>query len=704
MKKLYSPSLSEQIFAPATQQMLQIQKRSSGKQNLSANRERKHKSINGIRSEQGEQVRLGTIIGMIRGNTSNKRPREQSVQWLDNEISFPSTLGCQLVDSRIILKALIEGFQVRRIYVDEGSSSEVMYKHCLRNLGAETRAKLKESSTLLVGCFGEVSYPIGTVNLNVTMGESERLRTIPMEFVVVKSHSPYNVILGRTVLRSLGVIESLMGFKYKCFLDAYKGYQQIQMTKKDKEKTSFYTDEGVFCYMKMPFGLKNARATYQRLVDTIFEGQMGRNLEAYVDDMVIKSKTEPEMIKEVKETLLTLKKVNMKLNPKKCSFKMEEGKLFGYIVTFEGIRANPGKAKAVTNMSSPSKLKQMQRLNDKLVTLNRFLSKAAKKALPCLDTLKKYTNKKDFHWRTEAEEAFQEMKKLIADLPTLTAPKKEEELMVYLSTENKAVSTVLLVERHRRQAPIHYVSRTLQGAKIKYPPMEKLVLALVHVARRLRRYFQGHAIKVITDKPISQILNNREATGRLANLGVVASTIHSMIKFPTANWIATVTTKKETFHECRRMEEAQGPALGGGITFSRIPIPDSEETMSTGKEESQGQKKEEGESEDTIQPPPNPPEKDTQTDEEIKGKDEHPKRPVKRKLPEKVVIHDDYPDQTITISGNLSAECRIGLIEILRKHVDAFAWTPIDMTGIPRVIVEHKLKTYTHIELRMQRK
>ncbi|GKA08508.1 reverse transcriptase domain-containing protein [Tanacetum coccineum] len=201
-------------------------------------------------------------------------------------------------------------------------------------------------------------------------------------------------------------IESLMGFKYKCFLDAYKGYHQIQMAKKDEEKTAFHTDEGVFCYTKMPFGLKNARATYQRLVDTIFEGKIGRNLEAYVDDMVIKSKTEPKMIKDVEKTLLTLKKVNMKLNLKKCSFGIEEGKFLGYIVTSEGIRANLKNAKAVVNMPSPSNLKQMQRLSGKLAALNRFLSKVAEKALPCLDTLKKCTNKKDFHWTTEAEEAF----------------------------------------------------------------------------------------------------------------------------------------------------------------------------------------------------------------------------------------------------------------------------------------------------------
>ncbi|GJZ63890.1 reverse transcriptase domain-containing protein [Tanacetum coccineum] len=145
---------------------------------------------------------------MIRGYTSRKRPREQAEQWLDNEISFPSTLVCQLVDSPIILEALIEGFLVQRIYVDRGSSLEVMYEHCFRNLRAETKENLKESRTPLVGFSGEVSYPIGTINLNVTMGEPERLRTIPIEFVVVKSHSPYNVILGRTGLRSLGVVAS----------------------------------------------------------------------------------------------------------------------------------------------------------------------------------------------------------------------------------------------------------------------------------------------------------------------------------------------------------------------------------------------------------------------------------------------------------------------------------------------------------------
>ncbi|GJX40320.1 reverse transcriptase domain-containing protein [Tanacetum coccineum] len=111
---------------------------------------------------------------------------------------------------------------------------------------------------------------------------------------------------------------------------------------------------------KMSFGLKNTGATYHRLVDTIFEGHIGRNLEAYVDNMVIKIKTEQDLIKDIEETLLTLKKVNMKLNPKKCLFRMEDGKFLRYIVTSEVIRANPEKIKAVMSMPSPRNLKQIK--------------------------------------------------------------------------------------------------------------------------------------------------------------------------------------------------------------------------------------------------------------------------------------------------------------------------------------------------------
>ncbi|GKF32165.1 reverse transcriptase domain-containing protein [Tanacetum coccineum] len=135
------------------------------------------------------------------------------------------------------------------------------------------------------------------------------------------------------------------------------------------------------------------------------------------------------------------------------------------------------------DMPSPRTLKQMQSLN--------------------------------FRWTEAAEAAFLEMRKLVSELPTLTTLKKGETLMMYLAATNDAVSAMLLTERDGRQIPIHYVSQSLQEAETNYASIEKLALALVHAARRLRMYFQAHPIKVITNSPIGQVLNNSRASRRL---------------------------------------------------------------------------------------------------------------------------------------------------------------------------------------------
>ncbi|GKB34340.1 reverse transcriptase domain-containing protein [Tanacetum coccineum] len=261
-------------------------------------------------------------------------------------------------------------------------------------------------------------------------------------------------------------IESLLGFRLKCFLDAYKGYHQIQMAKEDEDKITFYVGEGVFCYKKMPFGLKNARATYQRLVDKVFSHQIRRNLEAYVDDMVIKSTSEKEMLKDIQET-------------------------------FERT------------------LKDIQSLNGKLAALNQFLSKGTKRSLAFFKALKGCEDKKSIQWTYEADKALEKMKKLIQALPTLTAPRVGETLTMHLATSKESISVVLAAKRNERWTPIYFVSRVLQGAKLNYPALEKLVLALVHAARRLRRYFHAHTITVLINTSIKQMLTRPKKTGRV---------------------------------------------------------------------------------------------------------------------------------------------------------------------------------------------
>ncbi|GJY51309.1 reverse transcriptase domain-containing protein [Tanacetum coccineum] len=209
-------------------------------------------------------------------------------------------------------------------------------------------------------------------------------------------------------------VESLCGYPFKCFLDMYKGYHQIKMAKEDEEKTTFITSQGIFCYSKMPFGLKNAGATYQRLVDKAFQKQIVRNLEVYVDDLVIKSRTEEEIMKDIEKTFRTLREINMKLNPKKCTFGVEEGMFLGYNVNNKGIKVCSDKVEAVLRLPSLKCLKDVQKLNGKLASLNRFLSKLAEKSLPFFKALKKCTKKSDFQWTAEAEATFKQMKKLIA--------------------------------------------------------------------------------------------------------------------------------------------------------------------------------------------------------------------------------------------------------------------------------------------------
>ncbi|GJR97036.1 reverse transcriptase domain-containing protein [Tanacetum coccineum] len=232
------------------------------------------------------------------------------------------------------------------------------------------------------------------------------------------------------------------------------------MAQDDEEKTTFYMDQGTYCYTKMPFGLNNAGATYQRLVDTAFQSQIRRNLEAYVDDMVIKSNDEKVLIADIAETFDNLLRINMKLNPKNYSFWVEEGKILGYMVTSEGIRANPTKTKAIADMQSPRTLKEMQSLNGKLVALKRFLFRSPERSLPFFKTLKDITkeNKDEYRWTENAKKAFQEMKKVIVELPSLTTPRRKKRCILPHQSHNgpatQADTKQSLSIRETGQAPV----------------------------------------------------------------------------------------------------------------------------------------------------------------------------------------------------------------------------------------------------------
>ncbi|XP_065008767.1 uncharacterized protein LOC135639007 [Musa acuminata AAA Group] len=212
-------------------------------------------------------------------------------------------------------------------------------------------------------------------------------------------------------------------------------------------------------------------------------------MEVYVDDMNMKSQ---EARTHLAEAFATLRKFGMRLNPTKCAFGVTSGKFLGFIVHERGIDANPEKVQTIINMQSPWTVKDLQRLNGRLVALSRFLARSGDRCLPLLKALK---SPKNFQWTSECEEAFKQIKQHMASLPRLASVSPGEKLGLYLAASVRTLAWRVLIERdiHEnsgQQLPIYYVSHVLSGPKERYPPIEKLALALVLSARKLRPYFQ----------------------------------------------------------------------------------------------------------------------------------------------------------------------------------------------------------------------
>ena len=158
------------------------------------------------------------------------------------------------------------------------------------------------------------------------------------------------------------LVDSTAGHELITFMDAFSGYNQILMKKEDQEKTAFITSHDLYCYNVMPFGLKNASAMYQRLENQMFSKQIGRNMEVYVDDILVKSKEAKTHLEDLQETFDTLRRYKMKLNPVKCVFGVLSGKFLDFMVSHQGIEANPKKVRAILNMTSLRMVKEVQRL------------------------------------------------------------------------------------------------------------------------------------------------------------------------------------------------------------------------------------------------------------------------------------------------------------------------------------------------------
>ena len=178
------------------------------------------------------------------------------------------------------------------------------------------------------------------------------------------------------------------------FLDAFQGYHQIPLAVDNQENTAFLTLIGNYHYKVMPFGLKNAGSTYQRMMTRMFEPQRGKSIKAYIDDMVVKSKVASEHVRDL-EDIEILRRHKLRLNASKCSFGVGSRKFLGYMVTYKGIEISLDQIRAVNNLQPPWNPKEVQKLTSMIVALNRFISRSADKCRPFFLLLNKW---KGFKW------------------------------------------------------------------------------------------------------------------------------------------------------------------------------------------------------------------------------------------------------------------------------------------------------------------
>ncbi|KAJ9544284.1 hypothetical protein OSB04_023991 [Centaurea solstitialis] len=287
---------------------------------------------------------------------------------------------------------------------------------------------------LKTGKIREVKYPEQLANVVVVQKKNGKWR-VCIDFTDLNKACPKDPF---PLPHIDAMVDATAGHELLTFMDAYSGYNQILMHTDDQEKTAFMTDKGIYCYKVMPFGLKNAGSTYQRLVNMMFKEHLGRTMEVYIDDMLVKSERSINHVAHLKQSFNILRQYKMKLNPTKCSFGVRAGKFLGYLVTERGIEASPKQVKAIAEIQSPRNIKEVQKLTGRVAALTLFISRSSDKCHLFYNVLRKNQD--------EHEKALQELKQYMTSPPLLTKPVEGESLQLYLAVSKNATSAVLVQE------------------------------------------------------------------------------------------------------------------------------------------------------------------------------------------------------------------------------------------------------------------
>lgn len=306
------------------------------------------------------------------------------------------------------------------------------------------------------------------------------------------------------------ILDNLGKCTYFTTLDLAQGFHQIEMSPDSIEKTAFTVNNGHFEYLRMPFGLKNAPATFQRMMDEILREYLYKFCFVYMDDVVIFSKSLPEHIDHIKKIFKTLREVNLKVQLDKSEFLSKEVAFLGHIITPEGIKPNPSKIEAIQRYPMPKSTKEIKSFLGLIGYYRRFIKNFAKTTFPITKCLRKGHEK--HIGNQEYHEAFLKCKELITNSPVLQYPDFTKSFKLTTDASNIALGSVLSQNEH----PIAYYSRTLNSAERNYSTIEKELLAIIDSTKHFRPYLYGQKFLIETDhNPLVWLSKIKEPNSRL---------------------------------------------------------------------------------------------------------------------------------------------------------------------------------------------
>ena len=298
-------------------------------------------------------------------------------------------------------------------------------------------------------------------------------------------------------------LDTLSGSVWYSTFDLRSGFHQVAVDPKDVNKTAFICHRGTFRFPKMPFGLCNAPATFQRLMDTVLTGLNFEICLAYLDDIILFSKDLDSHLERLQCLLSKLREANLKLKPSKCHLLQKRVDFLGYTVSREGVGTDPEKVSAIRDWPTPTNLRQSRAFVGLCQYYRRFVPKFSEVAAPLHALTKKGAH---FIWTSDCQQAFETLKSAMISAPVLSLPTEEGEFVLDCDASNKATGAVLSQIQDGVEKPICYASQLYSKHEANYNVTRKELLAVITYVKKFRQYLLGRSFRIRTDHAALQWL------------------------------------------------------------------------------------------------------------------------------------------------------------------------------------------------------